>query len=129
MNDFSNRYVLAVLGLCAVIQFAVKLVLFGLSKRSLGENHLIVLVNLLSMSLTDLHCERRVQVKKLSQSAEREATVATAKSVAVDQQQVSSTRHQVTVQSTGLQKCQSLSQSEQAHRISFQESSVDGQGK
>lgn len=97
MNDVSNRYVLVVLGLCAVIQFAVKLVLFGLGECSLGENHLIVLVNLLSVSETDLHCERRVQVQKLSQSAEREATVATAESVAVDQQQVSTTRHQVTV--------------------------------
>lgn len=97
MNDVSNRYVLVVLGLCAVIQFAVKLVLFGLGECSLGENHLIVLVNLLSVSETDLHCEWRVQVQKLSQSAEREATVATAESVAVDQQQVSTTRHQVTV--------------------------------
>lgn len=60
MNDVSNRYVLVVLGYCAVKQFAVKLVVFGLSKCSLGEKHLIVLVNLLSVSLTDLHCERCV---------------------------------------------------------------------
>lgn len=80
-----------------MIQFAVKLVLLRLSKRSLGENHLIVLVNLLSVSLTDLHCERHVQVQELSQSAEWKAAVAAAESVAVDQQQVSTARHQVTV--------------------------------
>lgn len=66
MNYVFYRYVLVLLGLCNMIKFAVKFVLFGLSKRSLGENHLIVLVNLLSVSLTDLQCERRVQVQKLS---------------------------------------------------------------
>lgn len=97
MNDVFNRYVPVLLGLCDVIQFAVKLVLFRLSKCSLGENHMVVLVNLLSVSLTDLLCERRVQVQKPSQSVEWKATVAAAESVAVDQQQVSTACHQVTV--------------------------------
>lgn len=97
MNDVPNRDVPLFLSRCAVIQFAVKFSLFGFSESGLGENHLAVLVNLLSISLTDLGCERCVQVQKLSQSTERKATVATAESVAVYQQQVSPTRHQVTV--------------------------------
>lgn len=104
MNDVFNRYVLVLLAVCHMIQFAVELVLFRLSKRSLGENHLIVLVHLLAVSPTDLHCERRVQVQKLSQSAKWKATVTNAEAVAVDQQQVSTARHQVAVQSAGLQK-------------------------
>lgn len=97
MNDASNRNILVLLGLCDMIQFAVMLVLFRLSKRSFGENHLIVLFNLLSVSLTDLHGERRVQVQKLSHSANWKATVATAEAVAVDQQKVSTARRQVTM--------------------------------
>lgn len=97
MNDVSYRDIPLFLSRCAVVHLAVMFSLFGFSESGLGENHLAVPVNLLSISLTDLGCERRVQIQKLSQSTERKAAVATTESMAVYQQQVSPTCHQVTV--------------------------------
>lgn len=57
MNDVSNSEVSLFFSHQAVIQFTVQLPLFILSESSLGENHLVVLVYVHSISLTELGCK------------------------------------------------------------------------
>ena len=75
----------------------------GLGEASLGENHVVILVDLQAVSPAQLAGEGRVvQTKQLSQPTQREAAVAAAESVAVDQQQVAAACGHVPVEGAAL---------------------------
>lgn len=57
MNDVPHIEISLFLQHNVVISFAVQFPLFRLSESSLGENQLVVLVNLHSIHLTELGCE------------------------------------------------------------------------
>lgn len=95
MNDALDGQVFLLISHNAVILFAEQICRFRLCKRSLAENHLAVLGYLEPIGPTELGCVRRIQGQELSQSVQRESTVAAVVPVAVYQQQIATTRDKV----------------------------------
>lgn len=95
MNDVLDGQVLLLVSHTAVILFAEQISLFRLCKRSLAEDHPAVLGYLEPIGPTELGCVRCVQGQELSQSVQREATVAAVVPMAVYQQQIATTGDKV----------------------------------
>lgn len=129
MDDVLNGQVFLFVSHDAVILFAVQISLIRLCERSLAENHPTVLGDLQPIGPTQLGCVRPVQGQEMSQSVQREATIAAAVAVAVDQQQIATTGDQVAMKSAALEEVQPPSQSQDADRIPLQEGFVDGQSQ
>lgn len=101
----------------------------GFGEASLGEDHQIALVDLHAVVPAQLAGEGHVQVQQLGQLAQREAAVAAAESVAVEQQEVAATRGEVPVEGASLQEAQPPRQPQQTHGVPLREGPVDGQGE
>lgn len=129
MDDAVNSQTFLLVSHDAVIQFAVHLPLIRLSERALEENHVFVLGHLEPVGPTEARRVRRVQRQEPSQSVQREAAVAAAVAVAVNEQQVAAARGQVAVEGAALEEVEPLSQPQHTDGIALQESFVDGQSQ